>query len=275
MLEYNFTQLDDDFITFWAKYLTSKEGVDFHKELQYLAKKGQINAVQNWYLYNTVGEDPEIDKIVEGYNCNNFNELYAAANYFFMRDDLYKQFCELSEQYTDLNDLLYYDDDEDNEDDEEFEEYEDIDKDEVKKDLELVKNKIHNMPHVKIIKQAYKKAIEYANNNKNIIAYATANEIFDCYCMQMLPVYEDTDNINKKIIKNALNIIKILTSEYKKNLEANKDFKPTTDPVLSFTLATTILTYKKEGEDAGLAYYLLEELADREYNTKRKYEFGI
>lgn len=284
MLEYNFGELDDDFITFWARYLTAK-GVDFHEELKYFARKGQINAVQNWYLYNPVGEDTKIDKIVEGYKGENFNELYAMANYLFMREDLYKKFCDLSEEYTDLIDLLMYDkNDELDEDDDEYDEFEDefdeeelddIDKEEVEKDLRIVRDKIYNMPHVKIIQEAYKKALEYAKANKNYIAYSTSNEILDCYTQQMLPVCENTEEARRKILKNYEIIINLLKNEYKKNMDKDPNFKPTTNPALAFTIATNILIYQKEGEHAGFAYYLLDELAERDYLTKPNIELRI
>jgi len=281
MIEHDFTQLDDDFITFWSRFLTANDQVDFHKELKYFARKGQINAVQNWYLYNPVGEDPSIDKIVENYKGKNFNEIYAAANYFFMREDLYKKFCDLSEEYTDLFELLNHDkfDDEDyDEDEKDFDEFEDdfsdIDPEEIKQDMEEIKNKVHNMPHVKMINLAYKTALKYAKENSNYLAFSTANEILDCL-PQMLPIYEDTNEIEKKVMKNNSSIVKILMDMYKKSMEKDKDFNPTKNPALSFCLANSILAFEKESENAGFAYYLLEELAGREYTTKSTYGFNI
>jgi len=40
-------------------------------------------------------------------------------------------------------------------------------------------------------------------------------------------------------------------------------------------LANSILAFEKESENAGFAYYLLEELAGREYTTKSTYGFNI
>ena len=66
MLEYNFDLLDNDFITLWSNYLLYNDANAIIKPLRILAEKGQINAVQSWYLLKKEDEHSEkIDKIVE------------------------------------------------------------------------------------------------------------------------------------------------------------------------------------------------------------------
>ena len=50
MLEYKFNSLDDDFITLWSNYILYNDTTLIIKPLEKLAEKGQINAIQCWYL---------------------------------------------------------------------------------------------------------------------------------------------------------------------------------------------------------------------------------
>ena len=81
MLEYNFNSLDDDFITLWSQYILYNDTSIIIKPLQELAEKGQINAIQSWYLLKKQEEqNPTIDAIVDGYYGDSFNEALAIAN---------------------------------------------------------------------------------------------------------------------------------------------------------------------------------------------------
>lgn len=80
MLEYDFNQLDDDFITLWSKFMLSYEKDDIIVPLEQLAEKGQINAIQQWYIWkNPEHRNKNIDDIVKGFTKGTFNEAYAIA----------------------------------------------------------------------------------------------------------------------------------------------------------------------------------------------------
>ena len=51
MLEYEFDNLDDQFVTIWSKYFLYQDESLIIKDLETLAEMGQINAVQSWYLF--------------------------------------------------------------------------------------------------------------------------------------------------------------------------------------------------------------------------------
>ena len=80
MLEYDFNKLDNDFITLWSKYILWNDASSIIKPLERLAEKGQINAIQSWYLIKKQEEKNEkIDAIVDGYYGTSFNEALAIA----------------------------------------------------------------------------------------------------------------------------------------------------------------------------------------------------
>lgn len=299
MLEFNYNSLDDEFVTFWSRHLTNAEETDMLGKLEKLAEKGQINAIQNWYLYKEVGENKKIDKIVESMSGENFNELFAMANYFFMRKDLYEKFCALTEEYDALYEAIcgFKDDDEidimESEYTEEYEEvegfdleesynvnmqYEEDDKyealsiEEMEQKFEEVRNEILNMPHVKLLKKAYSEAIKCFKKTNNILVFSTANEILDCL-PQTIPVYEDTDEIEMKVQKQNKIIWNHLLMEYRNNVQDNPQFSPADNPALAFSLAKTILAFHEGDKDANFAHGLLELLADRSCETIDNFDF--
>ena len=81
MLEYDFNQLDDDFITLWSNFVLYHDTSAIIEPLQRLAEKGQVNAIQCWYLLKKPEQQNQIiDSIVDGYYGDAFNEALAIAN---------------------------------------------------------------------------------------------------------------------------------------------------------------------------------------------------
>ena len=80
MIEYDFNELDNDFITLWSKFLLTNDKKAIIDGIEALAEMGQINAVQSWYLINQGTQNKNIDKILSSYNGSNFNEYLAMAN---------------------------------------------------------------------------------------------------------------------------------------------------------------------------------------------------
>ena len=81
MLEEDFSQLDDDFITLWSNKILTNNTSKIMPPLKQLAEQGQINAVQSYYLLKKDDEKSEIiDSIVDSYYGDTFNEALAIAN---------------------------------------------------------------------------------------------------------------------------------------------------------------------------------------------------
>lgn len=91
MLEYNFNELDDDFITLWSRYLLSYDATQIAADLEKLAELGQINAIQSYYLFladaGKTETNREIDKrLNESVYSRNFNHLLAQAHRIWATD---------------------------------------------------------------------------------------------------------------------------------------------------------------------------------------------
>lgn len=87
MIEYDFDELDNDFITIWSNYILYQDKGRIIGHLTMLAEKGQINAIQSWYLLKEASEQNEtIEKIVDNYKMDNFNQMHAVANRMFDKD---------------------------------------------------------------------------------------------------------------------------------------------------------------------------------------------
>ena len=103
MLEYNFNQLDDDFITLWSNFVLYHDTGLIIEPLQRLAEKGQVNAIQCWYLLKKPAQQNQvIDDIVDGYYGDSFNEALAIANRIYARTKL--ELIELKKQIAEYHD---------------------------------------------------------------------------------------------------------------------------------------------------------------------------
>lgn len=81
MIEYNFNDLDNDFITLWSNYLLYDDTSSIMAPLKELAELGQINAIQCWYLLKKEDETSEkIENRVAEFYGDSFNEALAIAN---------------------------------------------------------------------------------------------------------------------------------------------------------------------------------------------------
>lgn len=70
MLEKDFNELDNDFITLWSMFFR-QEKIKFEGKLaeyiEYLAEMGQVNALQSYYLYNVKGKNKNVDLVANHY----------------------------------------------------------------------------------------------------------------------------------------------------------------------------------------------------------------
>jgi len=121
MLEYDFNELDNDFITIWSKYFLTNDKTAIKEYVEALAELGQINAVQSWYLISGGKENKNINAIVKSYNGGNFNEYLAMANYNLNEYEISRkvnaiadnlldksEFCGKTFKYALLEQIKYY-----------------------------------------------------------------------------------------------------------------------------------------------------------------------
>lgn len=105
MLEEDFNELDNDFITLWSNKILTNNTSKIMPPLKQLAEQGQINAVQSYYLLKKDNEKSEvIDSIVDSYYGDSFNEELAIANKLYSESK--KELNEMQEQmlhYCDLD----------------------------------------------------------------------------------------------------------------------------------------------------------------------------
>ncbi len=109
MLEFNFTELDNDFITLWSKWILTHDYNLIKNNLEKLAELGQVNAVQSYYLFLDKNEIPNtiIDDIVDDLRGENFNFILAKAH----KSGFYeKGYSDLIKQKEYLLRNGYYDD---------------------------------------------------------------------------------------------------------------------------------------------------------------------
>ena len=88
MLEYDFNELDNDFVTLWSKKIVSGEDTLIFKDLTKLAELGQINAVQSWYLIaKRTDKNNTIDNLVSNLGNGGANEMLAIAHKDFFKNE--------------------------------------------------------------------------------------------------------------------------------------------------------------------------------------------
>jgi len=97
MLEYDFNELDNDFVTLWSKKIVSGEDSLIFRDLTKLAELGQINAIQSWYLLAKDNDDNTvIDNLVSNLGNGGANELLATANKDLFNNDRWSEIDEWS-----------------------------------------------------------------------------------------------------------------------------------------------------------------------------------
>ena len=90
MIETNFNDLDDDFITLWSRYFLTNNYNEIKSDIIRLAEKGQINAIAMYYgfLDKNEIENEKIKKALDDYEYMDYNFYHAEA---FRNEWLYKK----------------------------------------------------------------------------------------------------------------------------------------------------------------------------------------
>lgn len=251
MLEYEFSDLDNDFITLWSKYIVTKDLSLIVNDLQKLARLGQINAVQSWYLFKQKGDDKVIDSIVSGYTGGSYNELFAIGNYN-------STISQNKDKHNELMDDLRYLADRQGVEDYEFE--------------EKARDVIKNSPCIYPYYQAKEDALYQAKTLGDYTIFERANEMLLTYA-KYVPLVSWQNKTIKEVVSNCKVIRKKLLKQYNACLKNNPKFSVNDNPQLCYALAKSIVfladtipTSKKEKE---LGVFLIKQLSEREYKQIR------
>ena len=236
MLQYEYTNLDDEFVHLWSQYKIHKESNKIMPQLKDLALRGQINAVQKWYLFNNAGVCHEIDNIAESYKGTNYEELWAIAIYKQSQlsnikklDEKVKRFNFLYEKYITLID---------NHGDEKQ-------IDEIEKSMHQVEIEINQKTYLNYYREAFTEALKQAKETKNIYIFARVCEMIKKYnnelpikapfVRQSIKLHAKAKAINKEVVEN-------LYSKYKQ-FKAN-GINPYQHPQFYFHFANACTLFK-------------------------------
>ena len=258
MLEYQFTELDNDYITLWSRNFYSDYHCNFEQELETLAEMGQINAIQKWYQLHFVGDNQVIDKIAQSLdNAEDFNEVYAKGLYLFKTPEIQKQYYSLR---SGIGYCLYAA--KGNKDRGVASEY--------SADALKLSAEIMGLAPVKLYDRAYNIALDWGKAGKNGVMFERANEILDTIATyhplpkQQMKLQSQTLGFNKKIRR-------VLWDEYAALVKQNPEHTFADSPVLSFYLAKSYQCFRdnpvSEKKYRQIAS-IFEELAQRPYSEE-------
>ena len=245
MLEYDFNELDNDFITLWSKFLLTNDKKAIIDGIEALAELGQINAVQSWYLINQGKQNKNIDKILSSYNGSNFNEFLAMANAI-----------DSKEINRDINVAIQYADD--------F-----CEKYIANRNNVLVGYLNDNSRYYKYLKSSFAVARDVQNN---ILVEERLAELLYYYAAE-LPL---TDSERRKYLRPAKKVAKevLKKMEYILNKEENVYEFLKNKPQLAFAVAKNHWFFSKKDKEKVFATDVLTDLSNRELSaeTKKKIE---
>ena len=242
MLEYNFNQLDDDFITLWSNFVLYHDTSLIIEPLQRLAEKGQVNAIQCWYLLKKPAQQNQIiDDIVDGYYGDSFNEALAIANRVYARTKL--ELIELKKQIAEYHEkgekLALPRIDEDDLITEEIDNSYFIERDRLVEDFRASEYAQQLIKAAKLTESA-------AKTTKSCLIWERLLEIYAAN-----PMLLDNNLISQG---DHYHIRKAL----RKRLKQNKD-----DAAVKFALGKSLSFFTQEGKKELESFRILSELANR------------
>jgi len=258
MLEYNFTELDNDFITLWSRYILTDDMKCEIKVLKELAEKGQINAIQSWYLFREIGDSPKIDAIVEGYKGDSYNEMFAKSNYAYADEVKFKEYEELMKKMEKA-----------------YEDWQRYDGEEDYRCFAKTRSEIYDHSMCANVINAINLSHSNARTTNNYLVFERMNEMKAWYA-NIAPAISQSelDELNDDIQKLNKTIIKELYKQYKKLIAQGKTVSD--NPQLGFALGKACCLFPNTSKNRGFGLSLLKELAEREYTqVSEKTQFNI
>ncbi len=105
MIETNFDELDDDFITLWTRQFLSNDFTQIENEMEKLAELGQVNAINAYYVIAINADkqttNAKIDALTdEKAHSRNFNHIFNIARKLCATDPSGKELAALIEKYN-------------------------------------------------------------------------------------------------------------------------------------------------------------------------------
>ena len=105
MLENNFNELDNDFITLWSRQFLSNDFTQIENEMEKLAELGQVNAINAYYVIAINADkqttNAKIDALTdEKAHSRNFNHIFNIARKLCATDPSGKELSALIEIYN-------------------------------------------------------------------------------------------------------------------------------------------------------------------------------
>ncbi len=256
MLEYNFNTLDNDFVTIWSRYIKTNDVTLIINDLEKLAELGQVNAVQNWYLFRKEGDNAKIDSIVQSYiqTQGNYNELWAIGNYYSSDSEQMELLYSIIEEYeefeTKANQHRFY-----GEDEREF----------ARKANEQ-RNKYYNETFYHYFNDATWSILSLAQRLEELPLYERVAEM-QYTLASYIPFSEEALKLHKTAKKNNKIFIKKAIKEYKSRIKANPNLNINDDVMFYFSLAKGIILFKNK-KYYKIGFDLLTQLSNRDYSSE-------
>lgn len=252
MIEYNFTELDNDFITCWCRYLLTGDIGLVMDDLEKLAELGQVNAIQEWYRFNEMGDNKNIDELVKTIGRNYSGLLVKARigakepSQIAQQDNLLAYVDE--EQWVSGFRTGYY---------------------ELTDRARKCRREIVDVPYIKDYYSAVNRAFQIGNRTDDVIVLETANEMYS-ELANKIGIKDTAKDMDKAIKKINSDICAHILKDIKKEKKEKGTSKLLEDPRMCFTLSKAILLFNDRHKQKPLAVELLKELSKREYSDKLK-----
>ncbi len=252
MLEYNFNELDNDFITIWCRYISTQDISYIINDLEKLAELGQVNAVQSWYCFKKPGDNEAIDNIVKGYTGANFNELWAMGNFYRHDEEQKSDYLHYLKGVNDYEEVF-----------DDF--YREIDKKPTEYALHC-QEKIKEIEFVDYWLKAIDMAFDLGKRKLSLSMLERANEMKT----SLITLPEIDVILQDNFVQTAKNSRRLAKSGYnlfKEERRKKPDLTASDQPVLCFSFLKAVLLYNNDkSKYKNLALTMLKELSERDYS---------
>lgn len=236
MLEHDFNELDNDFITIYAKILLNGPDKQALEDLERLAELGQINAIQKWYEHTRfVRQNKAIDRLAREISGYGPEQMLVKSNYSMINnhrkldlDEWYELYRKSSIWRTRKEDARM-------------------------KDLEFG---LTNSDYINCFYDAIRLCIDRYEYNNNLLF---AEKYFELVISQTKAhgLLTGEEYIIDK--KEFLEVRNRLLGMYNKE---------TTPANIAFTLAKNLTLFKASRKQKALATKILTELSNRKFSKK-------
>jgi len=249
MIEYDFTELDNDFITVWANYLMYKDKKRTMPELTELAENGQVNAVQKWIILNEKeNENSKISDIISSYKSGyNFNQKIALANQDLVENqadynEIISHLIPLYKDRRQLSTSRYL--------------YEELGI--ISEKIEQLEQKLANTQYFHIAQEAIDLAMQSYNVSNNPLTLEAILEFHrQTPITQLLTRYIDSKRPEK--------LAKVARKQLENNIKNNDEFVTRN----KFALAKNYYVFDCNKKQQQLLSQYISELANRELSIER------